>query len=257
LAAPGAERALELQLRGLGAWIRAMGHASPGASVFERDGVTAAVVPACPERSIANCVVYRDAESLGAALDGLADAYSEAGVRAWTVWVPDHDTAAVATLEAAGHVFDGEPAAMHLDLPDLVAPPAGDLDWDAEASAEEMGRVNDLAYGYEVGEGPGAAAGPGLPESPSRCYRARIGDEVACVLQTIDVGEDCFVTWVATLEAHRGRRLASRLLGTALEEARARGLKTSTLESSMLGRAVYERLGYRVAFRLKLYERRA
>lgn len=60
---------LELQRRGLDAWIRAMAHGSAGGHVAEFDGVVGAVIPACPERSLVNCVVWRDAGALGAALD--------------------------------------------------------------------------------------------------------------------------------------------------------------------------------------------
>lgn len=247
---------LELQRRALAAWIRTMAHASPGGAVFEREGVIAAVIPACPDRSLVNCVVFRDAGALAASLAELGAAYGRAGVRAWTVFVPDHEREAIALLEEAGHAFDGEPAAMYLDLSQFTPADPGDLDWDREASAAEVGRVNDLAYGYEPGEGPGAAIGPGPRDIPSHLYRARVGGELASVLQAIDVGGDCFITFVATHERFRGRQLASRLLGTALADARGRGLRSSTLQSSMLGRGVYERLGYGVACRLQLYEKR-
>jgi GNAT superfamily N-acetyltransferase len=79
---------------------------------------------------------------------------------------------------------------------------------------------------------------------------------VAAVLQTADVGSDCLIMWVATLPGHRGKRLASRLLAMALGEARERGMKTTTLQASMLGRRVYERLGYRLISTLRLHERR-
>ena len=247
---------LELQRRALAAWIRTMAHASPGGAVFEREGVIAAVIPACPERSLVNCVVFRDARVLGDSLGELTAAYRRAGVRAWTVWVPDHQREAISLLEEAGHAFDGEPAAMYLDLSQLTPLDPGDLDWDREATAAEVGHVNDLAYGYGPGEGPGAAIGHGPQDIPSHLYRAWVGGELASVLQAIDVGEDCFITFVATYERFRGRQLASRLLGVALAEARERGLRSSTLQSSMLGRGVYERLGYRVACRLQLYEKR-
>ncbi len=247
---------LELQRRALRAWIRTLAHASPGGAVFEREGVIASLIPACPDRSLVNCVLFRDAGALGDSLAELGAAYRRAGIRAWTVWVPDHEREAIALLEAAGHAFDGEPAAMYLDLSELTSPDPGDLDWDREATAAEVAHVNDLAYGYAPGEGPGAAIGAGPDDVPSHLYRARVGGELASVLQTIDVGEDCFITFVATHQRFRGRQLASRLLAAALVQARDRGLRSSTLQSSMLGRGVYERLGYSVACRLQLYERR-
>jgi ribosomal protein S18 acetylase RimI-like enzyme len=247
---------LELQRRGLEAWFRVMASASAGAGVIERDGVVGAVIPACPQRSIVNSVAFRDAEALAAALGGLATAYEAAGVRAWTVWVPEDDREAISLLETHGHRCDGEPAAMYLDLERMAEPDPGDLDWDAEAEAAELGRINDAAYGFAPGEGFGPAIGEGRPPASARLYRARVDGEAVCGLQAIDVGEDCVITMVATLEQHRGRGIAGRLLSAALAEARERGLRTSTLQSSMLGRGVYERLGYSVATRLQLHERR-
>ena len=250
------ESVFELQRAGLEAFIRTTAHASEGGALAQLDGVVGAVVPACAERSLPNSVVWRDIDSLRAALDDLAAAYEEAGVTAWTVWVPESEDHAAGLLEAAGHRFDGSPAAMYMSLAGLAEPELDDLDWDAAAEPAEVGRVNDLAYGFPVGKGPGPAIGHGPAELGTRLYRARVGGETVSVLQTIDVGGDCLVTMVATLPEHRGGGLAGHLLWAALAEARERGLETSTLQASLLGAAVYERLGYRVAGRLRLYERR-
>jgi GNAT superfamily N-acetyltransferase len=172
------------------------------------------------------------------------------------MWMLERDPEAEELLERSGYRFDGEPAAMCLELAGFEAGELGDLDWDASATAEEIGLVNDLAYGYPQGEGVSQAIGEGPEGMRIRSYRARAGGAVAAVLQTLDLGSDCFVSWVATVPERRGRGLASRLMRAALAEARERGMATSTLQSSMLGRGVYERLGYRMAFALRLFERR-
>lgn len=231
-------------------------HASPGAEMLALNGVVAAVMPACPQRSLVNGAVYEDTRGLRAALPELAKTYERAGVRASSMWMLEPDPEAKALLEEAGYVLDGEPAGMAMDLAELGELDPGDLDWDSGASPEEVGRVNNSAYGYPDGEGVSSAIGPPPPGTEVRSYRARAGGEVASVLQTIDIGSDCLISWVATLPEHRGGGLASRLLGAALGEARARGLRTSTLQSSMLGRGVYERLGYSLVLRLALFERR-
>ena len=248
--------ALELQRRGIGAWLRALASGPGDSQVFVADGVAAAVVPSCPDRSVVNSVVYEDADRLAAAYDDLAAAYDRAGVRAWTVWAPESDREAIAVLTGAGHVFDGEPAAMLLDLERLPAPDLVDLDWDADASPDEVGRVNDLAYGH-LRDGFKRAIAQTAREPEVRFYRARAEGEVASVLETVDAGSDCVVGWVATLERFRGRGLAGRLMQAALAEARDRGLITSTLQATRMGLPIYERLGYRTAFRLHMYERRA
>ena len=246
---------IELQRRSLTAFVRMLAAGSDSATLYEGDGVIASVVPAVPDRSVINSVVYRDAESLRAALDDLASAYEGAGVGAWTVWVPDTERDAAAVLAGAGHVLDANPTAMTLDLARLAEPDRDELDWDSAAATEDVGRINDLAYGYPVGTfGAALARLPG--DLPLRLYQARVEVEPACVLGALDDGDDCGIYLVATLEDHRGRGLARKLLHIALAEGRERGRRTSTLQSTKLGYPVYERLGYEPICGLEMWERR-
>lgn len=248
---------LALQHRCLRELARWMGAGSPGARLWEADGVTASIVPTAPQRSVVNAAVYRSADALAARYDELAAAFEEAGVRAWTVWVPEFDADAIGLLTARGHAFDGKPAAMSIDLDGFEGPPAGDLDWDSDATLEEFGRVNDAAFGFPPSEGM-APAFAGLPAgADARLYRARVGGETASVLATIDHGDDVSIHFVGTEERFRGRGLASRLLAAALREARGRGMRTSSLQASPMGEPIYLRLGYGLDFRLHLYERRS
>ncbi len=180
------ERALALQERGLHDWIALLGASSPGARVWERDGVIASIVPCCPERSICNSVAYADAEGLGEALDELAAAYEDAGIAAWTVWIPEFDAEAIAVVEAAGHRLDGSPMAMSLELDRFEPLDLGDLDWDRDADPADIGRINDLAYELPGASGVRTALAdpPELPEL--RRYQARVDGEPACVLETYD-----------------------------------------------------------------------
>jgi GNAT superfamily N-acetyltransferase len=246
---------MELQCGCLAAFVRMLGRGSEGAELFERDGVLGAIVPACPDRSVINSVTYRDAGSLEAALEELAAAHEEAGVRAWTVWVPEDDRDAAALVEAAGHELDATPMAMVHDLAGLPDPDAQGLDWDDRAAPADVARINDLAYGFE--KPYFAAAMTSLPaDLPLRLYEARVDGEPASVLATLDDGDDCGIYLVATLKAHRGRGLSRRLLHVALAEARQRGLRTSSLQATKLGYPVYERLGYEAICTLQMWERR-
>jgi GNAT superfamily N-acetyltransferase len=248
--------ALRLQRRAIETWIRLTATASPGGFVVEAGDVLAGVVPVCPRRSLVNSAVHRGAAGLADALPELARTYADSGVRAAAMWTIEPDPEAEGLLEANGYRFDGEPAAMFLDLGELAPIDPGDLVWDTAVEPEEVGRVNDRAYGYPEGEGFTPAMGEAPPEFGVRSYRARVGGRTASVLQTIDIGSDCMISLVATLPEHRGERLASRLLGVALVEAAERGLETSTLQASMLGRGVYQRLGYETIGQLRLHERR-
>ena len=247
--------AMRLQRASLATFLRLVGRGSGGSALFERDGVLGAIVPACPDRSVINSVTYRDAASLGAALPELAAAHERAGVRAWTVWVPEDDREAAALLETAGHHFDAAPAAMVLELADLSEPDPQRLDWDARAGTEVVARINDLAYGYERSTF-GAAVTTVPADVPLRLYQARVEGEPVSVLGTIDEGDDCGVYLVATLKGHRGNGLSRRLLHLALAEARERGMRTSSLQASKLGQPVYEGLGYETICELHMWERR-
>jgi predicted acetyltransferase len=61
---------------------------------------------------------------------------------------------------------------------------------------------------------------------------------------------------VAVAPEARGRGLSGKLLAHALADAAERGLETSTLVSTRLGRPVYERLGYQALGSLQMWERR-
>ncbi len=61
---------------------------------------------------------------------------------------------------------------------------------------------------------------------------------------------------VAVVPEARGLGIAGKLLRHALADAAERGLETSTLISTRLGRPVYERLGYREAGTLQMWEKR-
>ena len=126
-------------------------------------------------------------------------------MRAWTVWVPEGDRDAAALLEAAGHRLDAAPTAMVRDLASLDETNADGLDWDADAAVDDVTRINDLAYGFEVGTFGGAMTRvpPGLA---MRLYQARVDGEPACVMATVDDGADCGIYLVATLRRAPGPR---------------------------------------------------
>ena len=252
-----------IQQRAFRDFFEMMARSSPDARVVEFDGVAGLTVPAVPRRSIPNSVVYRDAAGLASALDRLAASYEDAGVEAWTVWVPEFDREAIELLENAGHTFDGKPAAMVLDLAELPERDVGDLDWAPGDSMPLLGDLNDRAYGH-AGDDGYAPAFTQLPEGlPVRLYVARVDGQPASCLATMDHqpvegadGADLGIYWVATPEEFRGRGLSGRLLHTALVEARERGCATSSLQASAMGEPIYAKLGYQLPYRFHLYERR-
>jgi GNAT superfamily N-acetyltransferase len=222
--------------------------------VLEVDGVTACIAPATPDRSVMNGVVVEDFTRLPGVLDRLAAAYEDAGVRAWTVWVPERESATQELLAAAGHTLDATPAAMLLDLSELRAPPAPEPEWSAEWDMEAVGAVSDAAYGDKPGMF--AAAMAALPPGSGNLYLTRTNGRPASFVLMHDDEENCEFWMAATVPEARGRGLVSALLHRALRDARERGCTTSTTQATKMGAPVYERLGYRTFGRIEMWERR-
>jgi GNAT superfamily N-acetyltransferase len=243
-------------LAGLELEIELFGSSAEASEVLRPPEVIAAVSPGTPDRSLFNSVFAADPAALREAIDFLAASYEQAGVRAWTVWVPDGDRESAALLAARGHVLDGAPRSMGLALSDLRPPdrplPAGaDL---VEGDLRELARINDLAYAIEA-DGWGTAI-ERTPDPPiASCMAVVDGEPVSCAM-ILGGGGDACVTAVATLPEHRGKGLASAIVAQLLSAARERGMRTGTLQASRAGAPVYERLGFADVGFIEMWELR-
>jgi GNAT superfamily N-acetyltransferase len=227
---------------------------APANRLLRFDGVIGMVAPSAPKRSVVNCVVYERPEALLAALDDLTDAYGEADIEAWTVWVPEADENVAAELARRGHALDAAPQAMGLELSELLAPAGPEPDWSGEWDLAAAGLINDRAYGDADGMWAGGLGK--LPEGSAHLYLSRIGGEPASMVMVHDHDGDCAFWFAATAPAAQGRGLASGLLYRALVDARERGCKTSTTQATKMGEPVYARLGYRRLGAIQMWERR-
>ena len=240
-------------LKSMRAFFRLVGRSSPGARVIELDGVVGSVCPAVPERSLPNSVVYESQDALIAALPELARRYDDAGVAAWTVWVPEADAEAAAALADAGHKLDADPAAMTLDLAALTEPP--DIDHrTGDELVPVVADINDRAY--RVDGTPFTRMMSEHPPGETLNYVADLDGAPAACLQILPVDGDACVLLVATLPEARGRGLAGRLMHRALWDAREGGCDMSSLQATRLGEPVYARLGYRSHGALQMWEKR-
>jgi N-acetylglutamate synthase-like GNAT family acetyltransferase len=237
-------------------WYGLIGRGSEGARTLERDGVLAALVPASAQRSVVNAVVYRRPEALAAAYDEIAAAYEEIGAK-WTVWVHNGDAATAHLLERKGHVLDASPEAMAADLVETSPerPPDDALaDWTDEGDLADVGAINDRAYGY--GGDWFSRALTGLPDGTIHIYVVRQDGEAVGCAAAADHHSNTEIDMVAVVPEARGKGLSGKLLGHALADAVERGITTSTLVATQLGRPVYERLGFRGLGVLEMWERR-
>lgn len=246
---------LERNIRTLHSSVALMTKGALDSRLVRLGGVSAAVVPATPGRSVLNSVVYDSHDQLAAALDDLAAAYEEAGVYAWTVWVPERDRESAQLLREAGHVLDAAPLAMGMELDRLGPPPGLEPEWTGDWSRlADAALVNDRAYGDP--DGTWAAALGGLPEGIGHLYLADLDGEAASFVMVQDHEDDCDFWFAATIPAARGRGLVSGLLHRALSDARERGCRTTTTQATAMGAPVYERIGYRSQGALEMWERR-
>src|SRR5919198_5573887 len=139
---------LDVMFRGMWSFWPAFAASTRGGSVVELPGILAGVVPAMPERSVVNCVLYEDAGALESGLEELAAAYDRAGVNAWTVWVYETDEPAQAVLGAAGHALDAAPMGQGRELRGVEPPAAGELDLVDEPGPADFEPVLTAAYGW-------------------------------------------------------------------------------------------------------------
>jgi len=225
-----------------------------GGEVWEADGVLASVISTVPDRSVFNSVFYEEGERLLEHLEEIAGAYEEAGVRAWTVWVPEADTEVAAALEQAGHVLDAKPRDMAMAIEELREPdPDPELEIVEREDYTAMARLNEAAYGYPEGDFGAVerATSAGL-----RIYFASIDGHELGTAAIDRNGDDALVSWVAVAPEGRGRGVSGRILAHALRDAGEQGMETTSLVATRLGYPVYEKLGYRDCGITQMWERR-
>jgi GNAT superfamily N-acetyltransferase len=232
--------------RSLVAFQRLFGLHPPDAELLEPDGYVASRVPAS-HASIVNAVVPTG--PIAPHLDDIERFYS--GQPKWGVWIDPAATDDVQALRERGLVLDSTPVLMAAEISQTER---GHDRQAGHVSLDEAGMVNDAAYDL-----PADTIGGPLSSFPStdiHAYGIRELKEAMSVALVLDVADDALVTFVATLPANRGERLASRVVAHALYEAGQRGARTTSLAASKLGQNLYARLGYRPLNEIHLYEKR-
>jgi GNAT superfamily N-acetyltransferase len=246
---------LERVRGGLSDFNRIMCASAPGGRLVELEGVVAAVMPATPERSMMNAVVYERPHALASALGELAATYAEAGVEAWVVLAPAVDGEAKRLLRRSGHARVASTQGMARRLDGLERPPRHALEeWIANGDPAAMAAICDRAFSFGTAF---TRALSGLPRRRARVYLASLdGQPVSCVM-TSDHEGNCAVDLTATLPEAQGRGLSGALLAHALADAAERGCESTTVVASPVGECVYERLGYRAVCPIQHWVRRA
>lgn len=230
--------------RSIAAFQRLLGH-HPEGELLERDDFVASSVPSS-NSSLINAVVPGIDAAVAPHLDAIERFYAD--IPKWGVWIDPGNTADAGALLDRGLVLDSTPVLMATPIEGVERNPDPRVE---RVTLEEIGAVNDAAYSLPSGTIGSALAG--IRPSEVRPYGIRDGDDAVSVAVIQDVDADAFVTFVATLPGHRGNRLASAILSTALHESDA---STTSLQASKLGQSIYARLGYRPLGEIHLYEKR-
>jgi len=237
----------ELYLRGaetlLASWER-YARAATGAALQRCPGVAAAVFPNGPERAVYNnALLERDlgASERAGAISAMMAAYEAAGVTRFAAWVHESDVAMRTDLERRGYAVSEATRAMGMKLDDIRLPrpeiELGPADW------SEHLRLAGVPRGFLSGIDPGAF----------HVLVASLGGENVSTAIALDFAGDCGIYNVGTLEPARRRGVATALTAILLHDARSRGCRTASLQSTAMAERVYAAVGFRDLGRILEY----
>jgi GNAT superfamily N-acetyltransferase len=213
--------------------------ASRGAAVLRSPGLATAVFPAEPERGVYNNALLDrglDAADRAAALDAMEAAYASRGVPHFAAWVHESDEAMRDVLEARGYTIDTSTRAMGMSVGDVRATPP-------DLGIAGAGWPEYLRYLEAFDLPPGLLAGVD-PDAFRVLIARRDGATVATGL-AFDLGDDCGIYNVSTLEGARRRGLATAITALLVHDAAERGCCTATLQSTEMAERVYASVGFR------------
>jgi ribosomal protein S18 acetylase RimI-like enzyme len=220
---------------------------SRAAAVIRTPGVAAAVFPSEPARGVYNNALLDRglaAPARSDALDAMEAAYAAARIDRFAAWVHESDAAMCADVEARGYTIDTSTLAMGMVLDDIpVVRPHIALapsDW-----------TDYLSYLDAVGVPPGLLSG--VDPSAFHMLIARVGGHHVATGLAFDRDGDCGIYNISTLEAHRGRGLGTALTALLLHDARDRGCRTASLQSTAMAERVYAAVGFRDLGRILEY----
>ena len=228
----------------LASWEEYARGAAGGAAVHHLPGVAAAVFPDEPERAVYNnALLERDlgAADRAGALDAMEAVYATAGVTRFAAWVHESDPAMRSELERRGYTLDTTTRAMGMALDDIAVPrpqiDLGSADW------SEYLRMDGLPPDF-------------LEHADHAAFHllaARIDGEMVAAALAYDFGGDSGIYNVGTVEKARRRGLGTALTAAQVHDARDRGCRTASLQSTEMAERVYAVVGFRDLGRILEY----
>jgi ribosomal protein S18 acetylase RimI-like enzyme len=209
----------------------------PGAALLRRSGVTAAIFPDEPERSVYNNAILEHARGIAA----MEEAYAAAGVDRFAAWVHERDEALAGELERRGYRLDTTTKAMGMELDRA---PAAALELDLSTPSWQ-----EYVHTFDLPEG--LLEGADLRAVWLRV--ARLDGLDASTALAFDHDGDCGLYNVVTVEHARRRGLGGAVTALHLREAAARGCRTASLQATAMAERMYGGVGFRDLGRILEY----
>lgn len=206
-------------------------------------GVWAFAQPSHPETLFQQQVLFEDPGALETVLPQLEDFYRDQGIRRWRVPLPPGSSAAEPCLARVGYrPEEGGTVAMGVCFEDTpLEPPAVALE--VLQTQEELIPLNEAAFG----PGTSIHLEPWHSQSFPQLFMRGVREHGQLLTAGLshDCGDTAGIYLVATSNAARRRGLATELMRGLLLDARERGRVAAVLQSTELGRGVYQRVGMR------------
>jgi catechol 2,3-dioxygenase-like lactoylglutathione lyase family enzyme len=209
---------------------------SVGGRLQRLPGVAVAVFAHGPESGVYNNAVLE--HGMGAArraeaVDAMEAAYRAAGVRRFAAWVHETDAPMRTDLERRGYSLDITTRAMGMSLAHIRLPrpeiELGPADWPEYLASQEL-PPDFLAT---------------ADHAAFHALVARIDGEIVAAALAYDVDGDCGIYNVGTAQRVRRRGLGTAVAVAQLYNARARGCRTASLQSTPMAERVYAAAGFR------------
>ncbi len=217
----------------VGSW-RALALTSPGARLEHTDSAVGAVFPAWAPLN--NVILLGEPGSAAAVAAEWRRRYAAAGVGTWALWIPGRTTTFDAPDELRaipGMRRDETTLVMTTPIPAGLPSDHGVV----RTSLDSALRAGDEPV-------PQAELGvPGTTEGLSTWALVRDGLAVASAW-TYRHGSESGIYAVGTAPAWRRQGLGGALMRHLLAEGAADGARTATLQSTRMGRRLYESLGF-------------
>jgi GNAT superfamily N-acetyltransferase len=220
----------------------ALAQLSPGARLIRSAAAVAAVFPSWTPLNNAIMLDAPDGGAAAATASQLTSSYAQAGVAQWAFWVPSRALSLDApdeVREVGGLKRDTTTLVMQTNLPPGLRRREGVVPASIRAATQAAG--DEAVPANDLGE-------PETVSGVTAWVMVQDDSAVAGAWSFLHEG-DCGVYAVGTVPEWRRRGLARALMEHVLADARHRGARTATLQSTRMGQPLYDSLGFQPAGR--------